>query len=118
MVRFLKRRGKPERSEPDEKVVETIDTGDDFKQENTMKVERKVYSYPKFNRQYPASVYTGFSLIALLNELYVKHFKPSKQCAMKQFKNRLPVIQMIKTYKIKEYLFGDIISGITVNYSI
>lgn len=83
--------------------------------ETKVSIERSAFNYTKFTRQYPARLFTGFSVLALMSELYVKHFKPSKECATKQLRNRLSLIKMIKTYNIKEYLLADVISGATVD---
>lgn len=121
MVRFSKKEENPRTVE---KEVKIIDIKHDHQSvsnhghEKTIRVERKLYNCSTFNRHYPSEVYTGFSMLALLHELYLKHFKPSKQCASKQLKNRLPIIQMLKSYKIRKYLSGDVIAGITVNYSL
>lgn len=119
MVGFLKRRAKnPIKTQENvNNKLDHVNDNDsvaDNDESIKINIDRSVYNYPKFTRQYPAGIFTGFSLIALLSEIYVRHFKPSQQCASKQFRNRLPFIKMIKTYKIKEYLLSDIIAGITV----
>lgn len=125
MLRFLKKKkGKnPNANEKigDEEIIENDDAAAaaaDFLNDSTISIERSVYNYPKFTRRYPAEIFTGFSLLGLLSELYVKHFKPSGQCATKQFRNRLPFIRMLKNYKIKEYLLADVIAGATVRKKI
>lgn len=114
MVGFLKRKAKNPTKTQENIIRSDNDSVFDHGESNRVTIDRSVYNYPKFTRKYPAGIFTGFSLIALLSEIYIRHFKPSQQCASKQFRNRLPFIKMIKTYKIKEYLLADIIAGITV----
>lgn len=115
MIKFLKKRKQPKKR--DEVETEIDDYGDNVDDPiKKIVVDRSVYNYSKFTRQFPSSAYVGFSVINLLMELYVRHFKPSKQCATKQLKNRLPVITMLSTYKIRDFLFPDVIAGITVIY--
>lgn len=113
MIKFLKKRKQPKKSDDGE--TEIADNDDNLEDVfNKISVDRSIYNHSKFTRQFPSSTYVGFSVINLLMELYVRHFKPSKQCATKQLKNRLPVITMLSAYKIRDFLFPDVIAGITV----
>ncbi len=43
-----------------------------------------------------------------------KNYKPSRNCMKRYVSNRLPIIEWVRSYNIKEYLLKDIITGLTI----
>jgi hypothetical protein len=82
--------------------------------EEKITIDRRIFNHTNFTKTYPPTIYQGFSVLALFYELYVRHFKPSQVCLMKQVRNRLPIIRMFKTYRPKDHLLPDVLAGITV----
>ena len=88
--------------------------------ENNDKIEldRKVYNFKNFSKEHPSDEYVGFDIKEMAKKMYNKNFKPGKNCFKKNIENRIPVIKLIRTYRIKEYLISDIFAGLTVNFHI
>lgn len=100
------------------KPKKTVTINEDYEtdrvlNEEKITIDRRIFNHNNFTRTYPPNPYHGFSVIQLLYELYVRHFKPSGACVNKQIRNRFPIIRMFKTYR-SEYLLPDLLAGITV----
>ena len=76
-------------------------------------VDRQLYNYPKFAKEFDPAPYTGFGFVEMMKDIYTKHFHPSKHCAKKQLYNRVPAIKWLKSYKLDD-LLADFLAGITV----
>ena len=95
--------------EDDQDINEEIALNEEF-----INVERPIYNYPAFISVYPVNKFMGFNLLAMLSELYLLHFKPSKECGKKMIFNRLPCLKWIRNYDLKRNFLADLLAGMTV----
>ena len=82
--------------------------------EEKLTVQRDVYNYTKFAKEFEPIPFGGFSLITTLQAAFLAQLYPSKICLKKQLYNRIPAIKWMKNYSIKECLLADILAGLTI----
>jgi MFS superfamily sulfate permease-like transporter len=77
-------------------------------------VDRPLYNYPKFVKEYPSRRVRGYSFKQLTKDLHAKHCAPSAKCVKKNIFNRIPCLKWLKKYNIKDDLLADFFAGLTV----
>jgi MFS superfamily sulfate permease-like transporter len=114
-LNFCKRRKRSNSSQENIEELSNYDqTEIDSLNEEHINVERRIYNYTEFTKEHPASLFIGFSLIALLKQLYHLHFIPSKICLKKNIYNRLPALKWLIRYNFRKDILADLLAGITV----
>lgn len=81
---------------------------------NVIKFERSAYNYTKFKQEFDINPEEEQeNAITRLKESIGRTLSPSKSCMTRQLTRRLPVINLVRTYRLK-FLLRDVLSGLTV----
>ena len=97
--------------DPDSKL--SIEEEDSFNLR--VKIDRKVYNHSSFVIDYPINTNINYgNFFAFMKSCFKKTCKPSSRCIINQVFKRIPALEWLGNYKIKDYLLSDILSGITV----
>lgn len=118
-LRFRKKKNENEEPKDDIEVEEEPHVIDRIEyealREEYFHVDRPLYNYPKFVKEYPSRRFRGYDFKQLTKDLHAKHCAPSAKCVKKNIYNRIPCIKWLKKYNIKECLLADFFAGLTVN---
>ena len=78
-----------------------------------LKIERPVFNEAKLKARFKFVEPEKKRFIDVVKSRVKKTFKPSKACFLETLINKLPIIDLFRTYKLK-YAFKDFLSGLTV----
>ncbi|CAF1366041.1 unnamed protein product [Didymodactylos carnosus] len=74
----------------------------------------KIFTVDKLNEQYQLNQnFSPSPLRGLLNYIK-KYYRPSPECLKRNLYHRIPIIEWIQNYNLKEWIGSDIISGLTI----
>ena len=76
----------------------------------TLVLTRELYNHEGYTDKYPVKEQKPFNLAESLKK------NINSKCIMNQLLDYLPIIRFIRTYKLKEYILGDVLSGLTVSF--
>ena len=77
-------------------------------------IERPGYNENLLTERYSFQKYKSENALKSTGNYIKKYYKPSRHCMQRFLFNRLPLIQWIKAYSIKENLIKDIVGGLTI----
>lgn len=88
----------------------TVKNKTDADDTQTLVLSRELYTHDAFSKKYPAREKRPFNLQDSLRR------RISRRCIIKQLLGYLPIIQFIRKYKLRDYIIGDVLSGLTVSF--
>ena len=77
-------------------------------------IERPFYNENTLNTRYSFRKLKVQTPLSSAKRYMIKNYKPSRSCMKRYFKDRFPIIKWGREYKFKEFLFRDVVGGLTI----
>ncbi|XP_053392828.1 sulfate transporter-like [Mercenaria mercenaria] len=94
-----------------ERLVSSVDEHMEGETKKTITLKRQVYTLETF-----AETYKDEGTKSSVFDSIKKSMQCSKKKAGKILGSYLPVVEFIRNYKLKQYILGDVLSGLTVSF--
>jgi len=79
---------------------------------SVLHLSRHLYTQERYDTTYPAKTKPAFNLATTIK----KRCRCSAMDVLRIFLSYFPVVNFVRKYRIKEYILGDLLSGLTVSF--
>lgn len=77
-------------------------------------INRPTFNEKTISEKYSFQNVESDNILKSISHYLKKSYTPSKKCLIRYFENRLPIVQWIRSYHVKDNLLNDIIGGLTI----